>query len=325
MPKTKISEYSATANSNTDVASINIDEGCAPSGINNAIRAIMGHLKDFQSGTSNDPFTVGSSGSLTLSYGTTNGVAYLNGSKVLTTGSALTFDGSALSVSASVASATLASSGAYSALSFTNSGGAAASGTILTNSSGILQSRAATHAYTNADASSEYMRISGATGGVGAVGIGYSTLTSVGNNGLAVLGNVGIGTSSPGYKLDVLGNVNRFAGNSVDGIFLSTVAATDISYYGANYYNNNGTEGVNASGRASWRIATVTSGSPTFSIGYRAASAGAGVFSTPLTIDSSGNLLVGTTSGITAQTGVASKHNISTATGTAYGFTVFRS
>jgi len=56
MPKVKISEYSATANSNTDVASINIDEGCAPSGINNAIRAIMGHLKDFQQGTYGDPF-----------------------------------------------------------------------------------------------------------------------------------------------------------------------------------------------------------------------------------------------------------------------------
>jgi hypothetical protein len=109
-------------------------------------------------------------------------------------------------------------------------------------------------------------------------------------------GNLGIGTTSPGYKLDVLGNVNRFAGASVDGIFLSTVAATDTSFYGANYFNNNGTEGVNASGRASWRIATLTAGSPTFSIGYRAPSAGAGVFSTPLTIDASGNLLVGKTS-----------------------------
>lgn len=56
MSKTKISEYSATANSNTDVASINIDEGCAPSGINNAIRAVMGHLKDFQAGTAGDSF-----------------------------------------------------------------------------------------------------------------------------------------------------------------------------------------------------------------------------------------------------------------------------
>ena len=37
--------------------------------------------------------TLGASGSVTLSGGTANGVAYLNGSKVLTTGSALTFDG----------------------------------------------------------------------------------------------------------------------------------------------------------------------------------------------------------------------------------------
>jgi hypothetical protein len=109
MPKTKISEYSATANSNTDVASINIDEGCAPSGINNAIRAVMGHLKDFQAGTNGDSFngpvgtgtaaavaatTLTTSSTVTHNGGTANGVAYLNGSKVLTTGSALVFDGS---------------------------------------------------------------------------------------------------------------------------------------------------------------------------------------------------------------------------------------
>jgi hypothetical protein len=112
MPKVKISEYSATANSNTDVASINIDEGCAPSGINNAIRAVMGHLKDFQQGTNGDPFngpvngTVGAttastanvttlttSSTVTHNGGTANGVPYLNGSKVLTTGNALQFDG----------------------------------------------------------------------------------------------------------------------------------------------------------------------------------------------------------------------------------------
>lgn len=69
MPKTKISEYSSTANSNTDVASINIDEGCAPSGINNAIRAVMGHLKDFQAGLSGDtlPIASGGTGSTTAS------------------------------------------------------------------------------------------------------------------------------------------------------------------------------------------------------------------------------------------------------------------
>ena len=143
MAKTKISEYDSSANNNTDVASVNIDEGCAPSGINNAIRAVMAHLKDFQQGTNGDSFngpvngTIGATtpaagtfttlsttgnttlgndsgdvitingstafgagagitGNLTLSSGTANGVAYLNGSKVLTTGSALTFDGNLL-------------------------------------------------------------------------------------------------------------------------------------------------------------------------------------------------------------------------------------
>jgi hypothetical protein len=58
MPKTKISEYSTTNSSNTDIESINIDEGCAPSGINNAIRELMVHLKEFQTGASGDPLTV---------------------------------------------------------------------------------------------------------------------------------------------------------------------------------------------------------------------------------------------------------------------------
>jgi hypothetical protein len=56
MSKDKISDYSATANSNTDIGGINIDEGCAPSGINDAIRTLMKQLKDFQQGTSSDVF-----------------------------------------------------------------------------------------------------------------------------------------------------------------------------------------------------------------------------------------------------------------------------
>jgi Chaperone of endosialidase len=68
MPKTKISEYSATANSNTDVGGINIDEGCAPSGINDAIRTMMAQLKNFQTGTGSDSFN-GPVGSTTASTG----------------------------------------------------------------------------------------------------------------------------------------------------------------------------------------------------------------------------------------------------------------
>lgn len=59
MAKIKISQYSAVPASNTDVDNINIDEGCAPSGINNAIRAVMAALKRFQTGTDGDPITVG--------------------------------------------------------------------------------------------------------------------------------------------------------------------------------------------------------------------------------------------------------------------------
>jgi hypothetical protein len=77
----------------------------------------MGHLKDFQQGTYGDPFngpvngtlgattaatanvtTLTTSSTVTHNGGTANGVAYLNGSKVLTTGSALVFDGTNLGV-----------------------------------------------------------------------------------------------------------------------------------------------------------------------------------------------------------------------------------
>ena len=77
MSKTKISEYSSTAVSNTDVQGINIAEGMLPSDVNNAIRAIMAHLKNFQAGLSGDDLTVAGdlsvtgTGSVKLPVGTT--------------------------------------------------------------------------------------------------------------------------------------------------------------------------------------------------------------------------------------------------------------
>ena len=59
MAKNKISEYSSTASNNTDIGGINISEGCAPSGINNAIRELMAQLKDQQTGSDADNFVVG--------------------------------------------------------------------------------------------------------------------------------------------------------------------------------------------------------------------------------------------------------------------------
>jgi len=62
MAKTKISEYDSTAANNTDVDGINIAESCPPSGINNAIREVMAHLKDWQSGVSGDKLPIASGG-----------------------------------------------------------------------------------------------------------------------------------------------------------------------------------------------------------------------------------------------------------------------
>jgi hypothetical protein len=51
MAKANWNEYSATPASNTVVDDVNIDEGCAPSGINNAIRELMAHTADVVAGT----------------------------------------------------------------------------------------------------------------------------------------------------------------------------------------------------------------------------------------------------------------------------------
>jgi len=59
MAKNKISEWSSTPASNTDVGGINIAEGMAPSDVNNAIREMMAQIKDQQAGYDGDNFTVG--------------------------------------------------------------------------------------------------------------------------------------------------------------------------------------------------------------------------------------------------------------------------
>jgi hypothetical protein len=78
VPKVKISDYSQTAASNTDINSINLAEGMLPSDVNNAIRELMKQLKDFQVGAQGDPQTVG--GNLVVS-GTSNlvGTATIDG------------------------------------------------------------------------------------------------------------------------------------------------------------------------------------------------------------------------------------------------------
>jgi hypothetical protein len=294
MAKTKISEYSATAANNTDVESVNIAEGCAPSGINNAIREVMSHLKDFQVGSAGDDLTVGGNFSVTgtvtipdnaisgdkveggtinaitintlsanptLSAGTANGVTYLNGSKVLTSGSALTFAGTSLGLN-----------GASANILFDNGG--------VSGSSLQLGTSGSSHGYIGTVGSFpllfqvngvEAMRIGLATGGLRTVGIGYTSLTSVGDNGLAVFGNVGIGTNSPAEKLEVAGNIKL---NTTSPNLYFTVSS------GTKY---------------NWMVAAQENIDNCFEI-TPSTTAGGSTFSTPaVVINSSGNLGLGVT------------------------------
>jgi hypothetical protein len=183
------------------------------------------------------------SGNLTLNAGTANGVAYLNGSKALTSGSALVFDGTNLGIG-------------------TNSPGAKleVNGNINIQSTGRIGYLAQTDIAT----------VSGAT--VPNYGIGVGTFTGFGGPGVAISGyygllfctnsaermrldnngNLGIGTSSPGALLDVAGNGRFGANNQVrlgSGVFaanlasisasvgrldLGTTSASDISFFANN-------------------------------------------------------------------------------------------
>jgi hypothetical protein len=75
MAKTKVSEWSAIPANNTDVGGVDINEGCAPSGINNAIRDMMAQIKDMQTGADGDNFVVGGNLAVTGTSTFTGGIS----------------------------------------------------------------------------------------------------------------------------------------------------------------------------------------------------------------------------------------------------------
>lgn len=312
MARTKISEYSATPGDNTDIDGINIAEGCAPSGINNAIREMMSQLKDFQAGTLSDPFngphngtvgattpntgaftTLSSTGNTTLgndagdvvtvngattfvnsnpilNAGTANGVVYLNSSKALTSGTALTFDGTNFGLGTSsptpyqagsrVFQVNSATANAEIKLTNTTSGSAAADG--------LMLAQWGNDAYLwNGESGSLLLGTSNQL---------KATLDSSGNLGLGVTPSAW----GSGGQLQLAGG-NIIAFSNASGWLVAN-----------SYYN------------AGWKyITTAASTQYLQDLGahkwYTAPSGNAGnaiSFTQAMTLDASGNLLVGTTS-----------------------------
>ena len=281
MAKTKISEFSATPGNNTDIDSINIAEGCAPSGINDAIRELMAQLKDFQTGAVGDSFngpvgtttaaagaftTLSASSTVTLSGGTANGVPYLNGSKVLTSGSALVFDGTNLGIGTSSPGAQLqlnrSGTGDYTTFRLSNSG---ASGK--TYEIGVGGNTAAA-GYAN----NLYF---------------YDSTAGALRMVLDTSGNLGLGVTpsawGAGYRVIQIGSSGAIWANASGG---SQLLLNANSYFdGATYrYTNSSfaTDYYQSSGTHVWR--TAPSGTAGNAISFTQA----------MTLDASGNLLVGT-------------------------------
>lgn len=144
---------------------------------------------------------------LGLAGGTANGVAYLNGSKVLTTGSALTFDGSNL---------TNTGTGSFGSLVVTS-----ASGTLNTSANAAPRVFGSGSVLYNATTQHIFE-----TGGFGSP-TEQMRLTSTG---------LGIGTSSPSYKLDVNG-VGRVQSSFIVG---TATSSSDRLFYVS---GNSGTSG----------------------------------------------------------------------------------
>jgi hypothetical protein len=267
MPKQKISEFSSTPANNTDIDSINLAEGCAPSGINDAIRELMAQLKDWQSGTSNDPMVIGTTGSLTLNQGTANGVPYLNGSKVVTSGTALTFDGSNLGVGMT-ATAIAAN---YATLQL---GGSVGGGIKLGTSS----------------ASAGY--VAGTAGGIEIGTTGATSLSLFTNNAtratLDSSGNLGLGVTPSAWSSDT-------KAIQISSVSLSSTG--NSAQYMQNGYYNAGYKYI-GTGNAVLYEQNKFNGSHNW---YTAASGTAGnaiTFTQAMTLDASGRLGIGLTSPI---------------------------
>jgi len=143
--------------------------------------------------------TLSATGNLTLSGGTANGVLYLNGSKVATSGSALTFDGSKLSINTTDAAGSILSFGKQ----FLGNNGYANAIRVYDN--GEVSSSQSSNSYGFGFINSGVLSYTAGTGGSHAWFTANTEAMRLTSTSLYTASgiNVGIGTSSPSSILDV--------------------------------------------------------------------------------------------------------------------------
>ena len=146
-------------------------------------------------------------GAAVLSGGTANGVLFLNANKAVTSGTALTFDGTKLTVSAtSGETALITNTGASSYLSIKGNTSATTIWTgIGTDTGEAWLGAISDHPLSFRQNNTKRMELTAAGLDIKTkLAVGYSDFTNIPANGAAFLGSVGIGTNSPGYLLDVV-------------------------------------------------------------------------------------------------------------------------
>jgi hypothetical protein len=168
--------------------------------------------------------TLTTSGTVTHNGGTANGVAYLNGSKVLTTGSALTFDGSKFVINSAYVNAN-------SGLNVTGFGNSA-TGTSLEISYGAVANAARLLAYDRTGAAYKDILLDG-------LNLLFNTSASEGMR-LTSTG-LGIGTSSPTSKLTIGTGTYSAAASGTTGMYTT---ATGLEMLSDSYYFGTRTGGT---------------------------------------------------------------------------------
>jgi len=218
--------------------------------------------------------------SATLSGGTANGVTYLNGSKVLTSGSALTYSASTLSLAT-------ATSG-FTGIAFSNGVASPQLGTTGTGFS-----------YAGVGANETWLYSGGNNLTIGSDGNYPIKFVANGSEQMRLTSTgLGIGTTSPSGKLEVSGSLS--AGHLSARV--SNTAADGYSTLWLSPNNDGIIRGGSSAGAFTNQLAMLTSGATPITFSTNNAER--------LRIDSSGNLLVGQTTAAVQTGSIVTAQNL---------------